>query len=150
MSLIIVGCTQTEEQRGVPDFQIDVTNPLCVQFGASYQFSYENQAESSNCTVNEDIIREVYRVAENVTFEKGTKDQFEHYLDKWANDDGTASTEIIIIWQQLKNDEMSNFFAIYDDGRFNFRSEGNKTDLLSNDTYTEKFEQLSKMLAEYE
>ena len=68
LMLLLVGCTQSEAQPEVAEFQVDVTNPLCVQF----------------------------------------------------------------------------------DGRFNFQSEGDKTDLLSTETYPEKFEQLSKLLAIYE
>lgn len=49
-----------------------------------------------------------------------------------------------------ENGEATNFVAIYDDGRFNFQSEGDKTDLLSTETYPEKFEQLSKILTAYE
>lgn len=148
--LLLVGCTQSEEQPEVTDFQVDVKNPLCVQFGPSYQFSHDDQAASSNCTLNEDLMREVYAVAKHIPYVKGTKDQFENYLKKWANEDGTASKEILIFWQTLQNGETSNFVAIYDDGRFNFRSEGDKTDLLSVDVYPEKFEQLSKILGKYE
>ncbi len=148
--LLLVGCTQSEVQPEVTDFQVDVTNPLCVQFGPSYQFSHDYQAESSNCTLNEDLMREVYAVAKTIPYVQGTKDQFEHYLEKWANEDGTASKEILIFWQTLKNGETSNFVAIYDDGRFNFQSEDDKTDLLSTETYPEKFDQLLKLLAKYE
>ncbi|MER1956583.1 MAG: hypothetical protein ABS942_04330 [Solibacillus sp.] len=68
---------------------------------------------------------------------------FPPYKDK-----GVAG--ILLIWQMLENGEATNFVAIYDDGRFNFQSEGDKTDLLSTETYPEKFEQLSKILTAYE